>query len=137
MTYDPDAITITWILTAIIVAVAGKMFWDYYKLGRVKTGDYYMTIKSCEECRQNCCVNSIKATLSDHIKNESWNDSEVNTRLSNIEQSMREARENNDKMQVEVKGIRSALDTMAGAFQVYVKQSDARDRRTDELRGQS
>ena len=119
------------IFTVLVLGVAGRLLYDYFKSGRVQTGDYYMTVKSCEECREKCCVHPLKTVLYEHINQERGNDSKVDNRLKNIEDRMAEAREDSAKIQVEVAGIRSALDKMAGAFSIYVKNSDERDRRTD------
>ena len=116
---------------ALFVTVVGKIIWDYLQSGRTKQGEFYMTEAACETCRQNCCVTSIKTTLAEHIKVEAGQDSEVKQRLINIEQRIKEAREDNAKIKDEVGGIRSALDKMVGMFEGYVKRSDERDRRTD------
>lgn len=136
MTVDPVMLNVFMaIITILVLGVAGKIAWDWLTSGRTKTGEYYMSVQACETCRQNCCVNSLKTKLVDHIQNESGQDSEVNQRLINIEARIQEAREDNSKIREEVSGIRSALDKMAGMFEGYVKRSDDRDRRTDEIAG--
>ena len=131
---DAEAITksITiGIFTILVLGVAGKIIYDWFKSGRVKKGEYYMTVQACESCRDKCCVHQIKSSVNEHMRSESYNDSEVHTRLANIEKRMDEARDDNSKLREDVGGIKSALDKMTAVIEIYVKRSDERDRRTD------
>jgi len=129
----------------IFVGILIRVGYDWIMSGRVKKGEYYMTIDACQDCREKCCVHPVKLALGDlrttlntHISKEFGNDSEVNIRLASIEAAQKDAREDSAKLRADVAGIRSALDQMAGAFSVYVKRLDTRDRRTDDLqRGES
>jgi hypothetical protein len=134
MTVDPVMMNVFMaVITILILGIAGKIAWNWLMSGRIKTGEYYMTTQACETCRQHCCVNAIKKTLTDHIQNETGADSRVDERLANIEARMKEARQDTKEMRQEVQGIRSALDTMAGLFKGYVQRSDDRDRKIDEM----
>jgi hypothetical protein len=93
-----------------------------------------MSVKACEECRQNCCVGALKTTLSDHIKKESWHDSEVNTRLKNIEVSLDRMQIADEKLQGHFGKLETAVTEIATTLKIYAKRSDDRDRRTDEIR---
>jgi hypothetical protein len=127
MTVDPVMMNIFMaVITVLILGIAGKIAWNWLMSGRMKSGEYYMTTQACETCRQNCCVNSLKVKLAEHIQNETGADSRVDQRLANIEERMQEARRDTAEMRKEVSGIRSALDTMAGLFEGYIKRSDAR-----------
>jgi len=119
------------IFTILVLGVAGRLLYDYFKSGRVKKGEYYMTVAACEACREKCCVHHIKEVMQHHINDESYNDSKVNTKLESIEKRMDEAREDNAKLREDVGGIKSALDKMTAVIEIYVKRSDERDRRTD------
>jgi hypothetical protein len=139
MTVDPVMMNVFMaVITILILGIAGKIAWNWLMSGRIKTGEYYMTISACEDCREKCCVHPLKTALHAHVNKESGNDSTVNNRLANIEKTQQEAREDAAQLREDVKGIRSALDTMAGAFSVYVKKMDIReerDRRTNDLYG--
>lgn len=121
------------LIAFFIIGFGGKVFWNHYMSGRVKKGEYYMTTLACEQCRDKCCVNDIKAAFNTHMQNESWHDSEVNTKLENIETRMEEARKDNAEMRKDVGGIKSALDKMTSVMEIYVKRADERDRRTDQM----
>jgi hypothetical protein len=117
------------IFTILILGVAGKIIYDWFVEGRAKKGEYYMTVASCESCREKCCVHGIKEIVNQHMRSESYHDSEVNTRLANIEKRMEEARDDNSKLRDDVGGIKSALDKMTAVIEIYVKRADERDTR--------
>jgi len=133
MTVDPMILnTFLAVMTIFVISIAGKVVWNWLQSGRVKTKEIYRTVDECDSCRQHCCVNVLKTQFADHVRNESGQIQ----KLDNIEQRMNETREDNKKIREEVQGIRSALDTMAGLFEGYVKRSDERDRRTTEIGNQ-
>jgi hypothetical protein len=123
------------VFTLIVLGLTGKITWDWLNEGRTKTGEYYMSVKACEECRQNCCVGSLKTTLSDHIKKGSWHDSEVNTRLKNIEVSLDRMQVADEKLQGHFGKLEKAVTEIATTLKIYAKKSDERDRRTDKIMG--
>jgi len=148
MTVDPMILnTFLAVMTILVCGIGIKIGYNWLKTGRVQTKEIYRTVDECDSCRQHCCVNVLKTQFADHVRNESGADSRVDQRLSNIEDRIKEAREDTAKMREEAKqettgirqevqGIRSALDTMAGLFEGYVKRSDDRDRRTGEIGSQ-
>ena len=123
------------VITILVLGVAGKITWDWLTLGRTKTGEYYMSVQACEQCRQNCCVNAVKHSLAEHIRKESWHDSEVNTRLKNIEDNQIKSQEADEKLQGHLGKLEKAVTKIATVLDIYVQRSDDRDRRTDEMRG--
>lgn len=136
MTVDPVMMNIFMaVITILVLGLAGKIAWNWLTSGRIKTGDYYMSVQACEQCRQNCCVGALKTTLSDHIQAESWHDSEVNTRLKNIENTLIKSQETDEKLQEHLGKLEKATTKIATILDIYVQRSDDRDRRTDETRG--
>jgi len=139
ITVDP---IILGIFTILVLGIASKIIYDWFKSGRIKTGDYYVTTKACQNQRDHCCINAVKKELNLHKQAESYHDSEVNTRLSNIESQIaeaktvsaklrEEAREDNAALRKDVGGIKSALDKITGVIEIYVQKANDRDRRTD------
>jgi hypothetical protein len=122
------------VVVVVVIGILVKIGYDWLKSGRAKTGEYYMTTADCLTCREKCCVHEIKTAMNLHKQTESYQDSTVNARLATIEKRMDEAREDSAKLREDVSGIRSALDTMAGAFQVYAHRIEMRDRRTDDIK---
>jgi hypothetical protein len=136
MTVDPVMLNVFMaVITVLVLGLAGKIAWEWFTTGRIKTGEYYMSVQACEQCRQNCCVGALKNTLTEHIKKESWHDSEVNTRLKNIENSLIRSQEADEKLQDHFGKLEKAVTEIATTLKIYAKRSDDRDRRTDELRG--
>ena len=93
-----------------------------------------MTAQACKTCRQNCCVNVIKSNLTEHIKTESGHDSEVIARLKNIERSLIKSEEADERLQGHLGKLEKAVTKIATILDIYVQRSDARDRRTDDIR---
>ena len=136
MTVDPVILNVFLaVMTILVLGLTGKITWNWLTTGRTKTGEYYMSVKACEECRQNCCVGALKTTLSDHIQNESWHDSEVNTKLKNIEASLTKMQVADEKLQGHFGELEKAVTEIATTLKIYAKRSDERERRADETRG--
>lgn len=130
MTVDPVLMNVFMsVITVLVCGLSLKIGWNWLQSGRVKTGEYYRTIQSCDECRAQC-----KDKLTKHIEHESGQFPQIGQRLESIEKRMEEAKQDAYKMREEVKqetaglrkevtGIRSALDRLAGTFEGYVKQN--------------
>lgn len=120
------------IFTGVLLGVTGKIVWEWLSSGRVKKGEYYTPVSYCESNREKCYIHTLRKELDKHIRYENSNDSEVNSRLSNIEFRMQEAREENSAMRKDISGIRSALDKMTGFLDSYIKSNqeerEARDK---------
>jgi hypothetical protein len=124
MTVDPALLNVFMAVMTILVCGLGiKIGYNWLQTGRIKTGEYYRTVESCDECREKCCVNSLKIKLSDHISQELGQASRVDQKLNNIEKQIDDAKTETSKMREEVTGIRSALDRLAGTFEGYVKRT--------------
>lgn len=134
MTYKPDPITVIFI--AAFVALLGKVVWDWMKKGE------YRTVQSCDECRQTCCVNSVKTKLAEHIQTEGG----TQQRLTNIEHGLqdakdltaalwKESKEDAKELRREVKTVNDTLTSIKSVFEVYIKRADERDRRDRRTNG--
>ena len=131
MTVDPALMNVFMaVMTVLVCGIAIKIGYNWLQTGRMKTGEYYQTVQACEECRENCCINIVKTKLSDHIQNESGQDSRVDERLKNIEQKIQDAREDNSKIREHLpafeftpleEGIRKTVDWFRNNYETARK----------------
>jgi hypothetical protein len=129
---DMDAVATTQtVIVAVIGGVLIKVLWDWVTSGRVKKGEYYMTVVGCESIRAACGIHAISDALARQKNTMIREDSEIKGRLTAIEDRMKEAKEEARSLKQEVSGIRSAVDRMAGAIESY-----AADRKRSDPGGQ-
>lgn len=100
------------------LALSGKIVWDWIQSGRIKQGDYYVTVKKCDQIRKECCVSKIKTDFQAHKENDGRHDADTDSRLKVVEQELRDGREDFKTIRADITAINLSLKQISTILEI-------------------
>jgi len=108
-------------LASGIVALIGKMLWDYIKGGRVEKTPVYVTLHDCQHIRDNCGMANLKDRVADaHAELESFK-AETRTRQAETEKRISESNYEIRAMRKDISEIKEASASSKTLLETLVK----------------
>ena len=117
-------------INVVLVALAGKIGWDWLKEGRVKAGEY-LTIVAFEDHKKDCCAiqlkkdfNGFKQEFNDCRASSGRISSSVETQLKDHVRQLEKGEVNFGLLRKDISDVKSIVDHMSGQLETYIKEKE-------------